>query len=383
MFHDLDPFYYDLRGWDYGEAALAGFVYGDGGQWAVDIGLVDHSSLASFAYIAGWFASGIFSIGDIRDTLVAIIEGNLGDALVNALGILPLVGNVAKSSTIVTKYSSWIPTAKAPFTRWIIGKFKDCPDAACQQFIRFCMGLFGITEDVALLVGKTELDELAMSGNNMQTIAKLLFDNPHKFELVQGSPVSLSTIDARITRANGWNPGLQGRVLSHARGTETAKLYLEGRGYQILYADSNMPIAQLNGLPPMYTVQGPDIIAVNPATGKVVVVEAKGYSSKLRLGRGNLLKRLALNNGAPTAQNSRVWLRNQHNRYTDAMVNARDPKVRQAYQLLSGVIHQNHTYETIVVASGANPKLGSRMDLVLEQLNAYTTAVEVIKIPWR
>ncbi|WP_345724606.1 VWA domain-containing protein [Herpetosiphon gulosus] len=385
MFHDLDPFYYDLRGWDYGEAALAGFVYGDGGQWAVDIGLVDHSSLASFAYIAGWFASGVFSIGDIRDTLVAIIDGNLGDALVNALGILPLVGNVAKSSAIVTKYSSWIPTAKSSLLGWLVGEFKDCTYAACRDFIRFFIGFFGITDDLALLIGKTELDELAAARNDMHALGKLFFDNPNKFELVQGSPVSLSTIDARITSANGWNPGLQGKALSHARGTETAKLYLEGRGYQILYADSNMPIAQLNGLPPMSTVQGPDIIAVNPATGKVVVVEAKGYSTKLRLGRGNLLKRLALNpvQGALTAQNSYVWLSNDSYRYLDAMKKAADPNVREAHRRLFNVINQTETYETIVVASGANPKLGRGMDEVLIQLDENTTAVEIIKIPWR
>lgn len=67
----------------------------------------------------------------------------------------------------------------------------------------------------------------------------------------------------------------------------------------------------------------------------------------------------------------------------NAMQHASDPKVRDAHRRLYDVINNNHTYETIVVAAGSNPKLGGGMDEVLTQLDDKTTAVEIIKIPWR
>lgn len=162
------------------------------------------------------------------------------------------------------------------------------------------------------------------------------------------------------------------------------RFYAEQKGYQILYADSNSPIQRLNGLPPIQNIHGPDIIALNPQTGKVVIIEAKGYLNDLHLGRGNIVQDLKL--GRPTAvettQNSFEWLTNDADRYLEVLREAADPQIRQAANEIQKILNGG-SYETIIVAAGNNPQLGAKMDVALEQLNTKTTSVEIVKLAWR
>jgi len=119
-----DPFYYDLSGLDYIEALIAGLIWGSAGPHVVNIGLVDQESLESLAYPAGWLISGFIGFGDARDFLFALVDGNFTDALLSLVGIIPIAGDVAKSTRVIQTYVHWLPEIKGPVTKWVKDRFK-------------------------------------------------------------------------------------------------------------------------------------------------------------------------------------------------------------------------------------------------------------------
>ena len=90
--------------------STTGLVFGETGirdgsmNW-----LVGDEVASSPAYFVGWMASGYYVVGDIRDTVEALYQGDTVGAGLNALGIVPFVGDSERSVNalrkVVTKYS--------------------------------------------------------------------------------------------------------------------------------------------------------------------------------------------------------------------------------------------------------------------------------------
>jgi len=248
------------------------------------------------------------------------------------------------------------------------------------------MRVLGETDELKIIINQVDLDELKDAGNSLDRLRTVIARTPNKFDFNSKTfnAIERKDLDDAIKDTARWDEGLTGKALAHARGTEAAILYAKQKGYQILYADSGKPIKQLGGLPAKTNKYGPDIIAINPATGKTVIIEAKGYWNDLELGQGNIVQnqKLGRAEALPTTQNSFEWLSLNPDRYRNILLNANDATTRSAAARIDAIIFNGETYETIIVAAGNNPQLGRNMDLALEQLDKQTTSVEIIKITW-
>jgi uncharacterized protein YegL len=123
-----DPFYYDLRPFEYVQAFSVGFVFGDSGQYWVNTGYLKSAYLHSFAYVAGWLSSGFLAIGDIRDIVVAVANGDTTETLISAIGLIPFLGDGTKVVRVVSKYLDWLPETRLAMRLWLEKQFANAPD---------------------------------------------------------------------------------------------------------------------------------------------------------------------------------------------------------------------------------------------------------------
>lgn len=150
--NDTDPFTYDLAGGEYVLAFAAGFGFGEAGQNMVNLGLLNSAYLQSFAYLGGWLASGSLLLGDIRDAVVALANGDLTGTLLNAIALIPALGDGLKVIPVVNKYVGWVDHLRAPLARWLQKQFAEAPtierliprmlgytNEAFEQFIKQCV----------------------------------------------------------------------------------------------------------------------------------------------------------------------------------------------------------------------------------------------------
>ncbi len=124
---DSDPFYYDKRAWDYAADFILGLVLGDAGENMASMGLISNDSIQSIGYLSGWIVSGLVLVGDIRDSIAALARGDLIDTVLNALGLIPLLGDGSKAARVIAEFLQWAPDLIRPVTRWIATTFADHP----------------------------------------------------------------------------------------------------------------------------------------------------------------------------------------------------------------------------------------------------------------
>lgn len=96
MANGTDPFVYDVSAWELGQNLLLGALWGDGGKTAVDWGILSESTYNSMAYLAGQVLSGLVAIGDIRDAIGNIANGDSLGFLLSLVGLIPVIGDGAK-----------------------------------------------------------------------------------------------------------------------------------------------------------------------------------------------------------------------------------------------------------------------------------------------
>ncbi|NMB79432.1 MAG: hypothetical protein GYA23_10115 [Methanomicrobiales archaeon] len=97
-----------------------GLIFGEtgikGGSMNV---LVGDEAASSGAYFAGWMTSGYVGYGDVRDTAEALYQKDTIGASLNALGVLPLVGDGGKSVKSVGKVVHVYPAKAAEMGTFI------------------------------------------------------------------------------------------------------------------------------------------------------------------------------------------------------------------------------------------------------------------------
>ena len=358
-----DPFYKDLNGWDYARAVLAGFVLGDAGRSWVDLGWIDRETLESFAYVSGWLASGYVGVGDVRDTTAALARADLGDAFLNALGLVPMLGDAAKTVKVVAQWVSWLQEAAKPIARWIVRQFGE-NEALTVALLR----LVGYSDELELYLSREERVELARSRNDLGEITRFLRSGAR---LEKGS-LSGAQWEAVMARAAQWPAGARAQAIAVETAVELLKdthefLYIGRRGQWIELLDGTRRQLEV----------GPDLVAVDRRTGRLVVVEAKGISGALSVNKRRLT---SVVRGVNLVQPSFRWLSINAERYLDPLANAADPKLREAARRLELVADGLDTFDAVVVASGRSTRWGGDLDKVLKDLSVNTSSVRLIKI---
>ncbi len=81
--------------------------------------LVGDPVASSIPYFCGWMASGYIVIGDVRDTAEALYHENTVGASLNAIGIVPFVGDYGKSVNNVRKVVGTYPLKAAEMGTFI------------------------------------------------------------------------------------------------------------------------------------------------------------------------------------------------------------------------------------------------------------------------
>jgi hypothetical protein len=115
----LHPLEYDLTKDESDAAFLGGFVFGDWEWGAKNVGRLSDPQRQSFQYLAGQFASGVAVIGDIRDFIANIGQGNFGGAALSAVGLVPAIGDGAKLAKGIAKFASRGANAEKAAYRYI------------------------------------------------------------------------------------------------------------------------------------------------------------------------------------------------------------------------------------------------------------------------
>lgn len=103
--YGTDPFMYDATAWDFGQNLLLGALWGDGGKTAVDWGIISETTYNSMAYLSGQVLSGIVAIGDIRDAVGNIVNGDPLGFVLSLVGVVPLAGDAAKITADIISFA--------------------------------------------------------------------------------------------------------------------------------------------------------------------------------------------------------------------------------------------------------------------------------------
>jgi hypothetical protein len=130
-----DPYVFDLGTFDKGQSFIGGALFGEAGRsWvARNVARLTEAHLTSPWYLAGWLAGGYVAIGDIRDTAYSLAKGSFGDAVLNAIGLVPFAGDALKTTRVSLDYVKLVPKGSLPALRWLsqnvpLGPFRRIVD---------------------------------------------------------------------------------------------------------------------------------------------------------------------------------------------------------------------------------------------------------------
>jgi hypothetical protein len=101
-----DPQAYDLTRGQAIAAFIVGATAGDFEFGARNVGRINDAQFESPEYLAGQIASGYVGIGDIRDVAVGVGNLDVVEVLVALVGLPPLVGDAAKTVTMMAKFAT-------------------------------------------------------------------------------------------------------------------------------------------------------------------------------------------------------------------------------------------------------------------------------------
>ena len=324
---DEDPTAYDAGLDD----VAAGALCGDATFWKCPDD--DDPVRATLEYLSGQVLVGLFAVGDVRDLVAAIAAGKFGDAAWAAAGIVPAVGDAAKIGKKIHDLIQRFPGRRAELLALIP---KLLPESLTDE------ALDAATDGAYTALKNQGLSDELVQGIGQANDLRRIADNARVSERV------LDSTDASDVWRRAKDPIWQGRSLGEALGVETAIKHLEG--------NPNIDIL-LDGRPiPGRRNHGPDILAVDRSTGKLIVVEAKGTSN----GRTSLSDTWLGTevNGQRMTETSPEWLKTNPERYLEYLRNSPDPKQQEAARLLDDVIEDDAPYDAMVVMSRPQGKGG-------------------------
>ena len=247
---------------------------------------------ASLEYFSGQILTGIFAVGDIRDFVAAILRGKWGDAAWAAAGVVPVAGDAAKIGKKIRDLIKRFPGRRAELLalipKMLPASLQDEALDAATDGAYTALKNNGLSDDLVQNLGKA--NDLRKLADNARLSEKVLDD------------AAASDI-WRLAKDPVW----KGRSLGEALGVETALKHLSDNPNVDILLDGR-PIAGRTG-------HGPDILAVDRSTGKLIVVEAKGTSNgRTQLSDWWLGTEV---NGKRMTEGSPEWLKTNPQRYLD------------------------------------------------------------------
>ncbi|MCG8350763.1 MAG: VWA domain-containing protein, partial [Chloroflexales bacterium] len=362
-----DPFHYDKTGLEYVSDFLLGLALGDLGENAANAGYIAHDTIRSFGYLSGWIASGFAVAGDIRDTLAALARGDLADTALNALGLIPLLGDGAKVAKVLTEFLQWAPDLIVPTARWAATTFADHP-----QIFTTVGAVIGFGGKRLQSLPEKELQQLSKARNKGDVFEAFLENGG---ELISRN-LSTSQVDALYDKVKrNWDTTKKYNV-AQAMAVEAADDFLRTEGYTVLYVDRNTPLPGYGSI----LQEGPDLIAVKTVGTEQVlaVVESKGSIKEAVIDDRRLATELA---NTVYRQPEFNWLVIESERYLGPLRASSDPNHQEAARLLKELIDDNNkTFEAIVVARSQESKWGHITEHTIPALQRRTSAVKFVRI---
>lgn len=361
---DSDPYEFNRQGWDRARAVMAGAVYGDTGPSVCSWILVPLvcSTTETLEYLGGSILSGFVAVGDIRDALGAIARLDLGDALIAAVGVVPLFGDAVKVADAVRAFLRSADKA-APVARWIVKEFDN------STVVRKSLEAAGAGDEVTSL-STDVLRSLARSGNDMEKLTDAMRQGLRLVDDIPLSSTQRTAISSRV--ANQWPNAVQGTYRSQAYGVETAVEILKRRGYDILYVGRPNAIELADGSRKTLT-SGPDIVAVR--NGRTVVVEAKASINTVSLSSRRVSSQVG---GQRLYENSREWLETNPDRYLNALRDSQVPEHTEAYNRLRTVARSDGSYDAVFIGAGGSGQRFGRIDDAAIEITGDAGSVEYL-----
>jgi hypothetical protein len=326
----------------------AGAICGDATFWKCPD--EDDPVRASLEYFGGQVLTGLFAVGDVRDLISALASGKFGDAAWSAAGIVPVAGDAAKIGKKIHDLIKRFPGRKAELLQMMQ---KLLPERFQKQ------AFDAATDGGWTALGKSGAPEsaiknLADEGNDLRRIA----DNARLAErnLTDAEATTIwNSANAKVWKDTKRSPG-------EALGVETALWHLK-QNPDIKVLVDGRPVPGRRSV-------GPDIVAVNTKTGKLIVVEAKGTTSgsgRWALGERRLESPV---NGKPLIQGEREWLTTNSDRYMKDLINSTNPAENEAARLLRRAQGGQDNYDVVIVQSrpAGSKGYGSGMDNAVERI---------------
>lgn len=299
---DDDPLGYDGSAPD----AIAGALCGD--ATALLCPDDDDGIRGTPEYVLGQLLSGIFAVGDVRDAVGALLDGKLGDAGLAAIGIVPVLGDAVKVGDELRDVIKRFPGQRGQLLGLIYrlfpeGRLRDAAlDAATSGGFRAVRDA-GYSDEV--------IETMVRQGTDLRRLADNARLSSRQMTPEEGRALDRAVANRWPNRSEGF--GIEG-ALADLRRDPNIEVLLDGR--------------RGSG----QSVTGPDILAVDRRTGRLIVVEAKGTFSPQRPFGGGRLSSQAGNR--PAVQTSPQWLRDNPGRYLNALERSPNPAHRRAAQLL-------------------------------------------------
>jgi hypothetical protein len=302
-------------------------------------------------YMLGQLVVGFLSLNDARDLITAILNGKPAAAAMAAIGFVPVAGDALAMGHKVQKLIKRFPEHRGELIRLM-------QDLLPEQVEREALDLVtdgGYTAMLKSGVSHDTVDRLVARGTDV----KRLSQQAHLTDDVLDAADN-ARLKARV-KAGVWSRSK--RKTQEAWGVESALMELEKTpGMKVLY--DGRPKA---GRPS----NGPDIVAFNENTGRVVIVEAKGGTRSF--GERTLRSKAA---GNTVTQTEPDWLRQNANRYLVPLRNIRDDKTADA---LESIARGGAPYEVMIVNSRPVGKggYGSGMDKAVANIKRTGQVADV------
>lgn len=276
---ELDPFFYDKVWYEHIKDVAAGALWGDAGNFAVSWGLMEDYTWNSLGYIGGHIASGLAAIGDIRDLIASVANGDVVSSILNLLGLVPAFGDAGKIASNLVEFGGRNVDNIPKMVTYITRELEDSPEVykvVSESILPIACKNSEVLGDLKSFnkVDNDTLLELAKKANKLDVISDLSKRGLCKLSDEIFSAADKAIINNRVIKF--WGENLSPKVLAEATATEGAILKYENEGYKLVYAQRKK---LRNG------VHGPDIIMQKG--DDVLIIEAKGsYAEKAIMSDG-------------------------------------------------------------------------------------------------
>ncbi|WP_226671325.1 polymorphic toxin-type HINT domain-containing protein [Metabacillus litoralis] len=163
MKNGTDPFIYDATTWEFSQNLLLGALWGDGGKTALEWGIISSTTYNSIAFLTGKVLSGIVAIGDIRDAVGNLVDGNPWGVVLSLVGIVPVVGDGTKIIADIVSFANRTSNnldKAVYFVDKILRKIDNSlADEALSKLLRTC-NCFSAGTKVLTDTGQKSIEEI-------------------------------------------------------------------------------------------------------------------------------------------------------------------------------------------------------------------------------